>query len=80
MLNIFVSKVCLEGTRIRVIVCQLEAARMPEHVGMDFDFELGLEFSMTGVLPKTDFTRMDWAYDAAQHHCGTEFFSAGTNP
>jgi hypothetical protein len=41
VLNILVSKVRLERTRIRAIVCQLEAARMPEHVGVDFDFELG---------------------------------------
>jgi len=26
---------------MRAIVCQLQAANMPEHVWMDFDFELG---------------------------------------
>jgi len=36
-----VSKVRLEGTRIRAIVCQLEAASMPEHVWMHLDFKLG---------------------------------------
>src|SRR3977135_3500066 len=41
VLNILVSKVRLEGTRIRAIVCQLEPASMPEHVWVDFDFKLG---------------------------------------
>jgi hypothetical protein len=36
------TKVCLEGTRIRAIVCQLEAAGVPQHVRMHLDLKFCL--------------------------------------
>jgi hypothetical protein len=39
MLNRFVAQIALDGSRIDAIICQFEAAAMPQHVRMDFHVE-----------------------------------------